>query len=282
MSDLISITGVRALGIHGVLAAERTYRQPFIVDISAEVETGRAARTDEVGHTVSYGDMAADAVAVITGESVNLIETLADRIATKVIARGALSATVIVHKPEAPVGTEFSDASVQITRRSPVTDSDAGIRHVVLGLGANLGNTRGALRWAANAISELDVYVNAVSDFFTTVPVLAPGQAAQPDYLNAALTLDTALSPYDLLAQLQRIEVRGGRVRHERWGARLLDIDIVDFDGLAWSNERLTLPHPRATERLFVLEPWLSIEPDATLGDRPIAEIVAALHGGSQ
>ena len=96
------------------------------------------------------------------------------------------------------------------------------------------------------------------------------------------LTLDTALSPYDLLAQLQRIEVRGGRVRHERWGARLLDIDIVDFDGLAWSNERLTLPHPRATERLFVLEPWLSIEPDATLGDRPIAEIVAALRGGPQ
>ena len=180
MSDLISITGVRALGIHGVLAAERTYRQPFIVDISAEVETGRAARTDEVGHTVSYGDMAADAVAVITGESVNLIETLADRIATKVIARGALSATVIVHKPEAPVGTEFSDASVQITRRSPVTDSDAGIRHVVLGLGANLGNTRGALRWAANAISELDVYVNAVSDFFTTVPVWLPVRLRSP------------------------------------------------------------------------------------------------------
>lgn len=278
MADRVSITGVRALGIHGVLPEERTYSQPFIVDVTAEVETIRAARTDSVGHTVSYADLAADAVEVVTGESVNLIETLADRIAAKAIARGALSATVTVHKPEAPVGTAFEDASVQVTRCSPVTDPEAGIRHAVLALGANLGNTREALGWAVSAIKKLDVHVDAVSEYFTTAPVLAPGQAPQPDYLNAVLTLDTALSPYQLLTELQRIEVRGGRVRHERWGARLLDIDIIDFDGIIWDNERLTLPHPRAAERLFVLEPWQSIEPDAVLAGHRVADLVADLN----
>ena len=284
MTDRVCITGVQAQGVHGVLPEERTYSQPFIVDISAEVETREAARTDSVGYTVSYADLAADAVEVVTGESANLIETLADRIAAKALARGALSATVTVHKPEAPVGTAFQDASVQITRYSPVTDAEAGIRHAVLSLGANLGNTREALGRAVKAIGELDVHVDAVSDYFSTAPLLAPGQEPQPDYLNAVLTLDTALAPYELLAQLQRIEVRGGRVRHERWGARLIDIDIVDFDGIAWANERLMLPHPRAAERLFVLEPWLSIEPEATLGGHRVADIVgshrAELHEG--
>lgn len=277
MTDVVRIEGVRVLGTHGVLPEERTYQQPFVVDINADVETSRAAHTDSVGHTISYADAAADAVSVIAGESVNLIETLAERIAAKVLARGALSVTVTVHKPEAPVGTEFADASVQITRQSPVTNADAGIRHAVLGIGANLGDTHAALDWAVEQISALDVHVDAVSDFVGTAPVLAPGQAAQPDYLNAVLTLDTVLSPYQLLAELQRIEVRGGRVRHERWGARLLDIDIVDFDGITWDSERLTLPHPRAAERLFVLEPWHSIEPEATLAGRPIADIAATL-----
>lgn len=274
MSDTIRICGVRALGCHGVLAQERTCDQPFVVDIDMEVDTALARATDDVSTTISYADVAQDAVDVITGESVNLIETLAGRIADRVIARGPLSTSVTIHKPEAPVGVAFSDVLVTVRRKGPLMDDDAGIRHVVLALGANLGNTAATLDWAVEQIRELDVHVDAVSEYHETEPVLAPGQAAQPNYTNAVLTLDTALAPLDLLAQLQRIEVRGGRVRHDRWGARLLDIDVVDVEGVTSAASRLTLPHPRAAERLFVLEPWASIEPDAVLGGRPIADLL--------
>ncbi len=283
MTDTIRIEGVSALGCHGVLAEERTYDQPFVVDIELEVDTALPATTDDVAHTISYADVAQDAVAVITGESVNLIETLANRIAAKVLERGPLSVAVTIHKPEAPVGLPFSDVFVTVRRRGPLLDDDAGIRHVVLGLGANLGEPRANLEWAIAQIKKLDVHVDAVSDFFETEPVLAPGQDPQPNYTNAVLALDTALSPLALLRELQRIEVRGGRVRHERWGARLLDIDIVDFEGVTSAAPRLTLPHPRAAERLFVLEPWASIEPEAALGGVPVAELVREVRaaGGS-
>ncbi len=288
MSDTIRIEGVSALGCHGVLAEERTYDQPFVVDIELDVDTAHSAATDDVAHTISYADVAQDAVTVITGESVNLIETLANRIAAKVLERGPLAVAVTIHKPEAPVGLPFSDVFVTVRRRGPLLDDDAGIRHVVLALGANLGEPRVNLEWAIAQIKKLDVHVEAVSDFFETEPVLAPGQDPQPNYTNAVLTLETALAPLQLLRELQRIEVRGGRVRHERWGARLLDIDIIDCEGVTSAAPRLTLPHPRGAERLFVLEPWASIEPEAVLAGVPVAQLIrdirereASAAGGS-
>ena len=86
------------------------------------------------------------------------------------------------------------------------------------------------------------------------------------------------MSPLALLAELQRIEVRGGRVRERRWGPRTIDLDIIDVEGVASVNPRLTLPHPRAGERLFVLEPWAQIEPEATLGGVPIDRLIEKLR----
>ena len=117
MSDIIRIEGVRSFGRHGVLAGERTYDQPFVVDIELEVDVTSASRTDDVVNTISYADAAQDAVEVITGESVNLIETLAERIADRVLARGPLAVSVTIHKPEAPVGIPFSDVFVTVRRR---------------------------------------------------------------------------------------------------------------------------------------------------------------------
>ena len=263
MSDTVRITGVHAEGRHGVHEEEKARPQPFLVDVEAEVEAARAAAGDDLADTVSYADIASDAVAVVRGPSVDLIETLAQRIADRVLARGALRVAVTVHKPEAPVGLPFSDAS-------------GTIRRAVVALGANLGDARAALDAAVEAVRRLDVCVTAVSRYTRTAPVLAPGQPPQPDYLNAVLTLTTAMSPLDLLAALQRIEVRLGRVRRERWGPRAIDLDIVDVEGVASRNPRLTLPHPLAAGRLFVLEPWAEIEPDATLAGSPVASLAAA------
>ena len=116
MSDTVRITGVHAEGRHGVHEEEKARPQPFLVDVEAEVEAARAAAGDDLADTVSYADIASDAVAVVRGPSVDLIETLAQRIADRVLARGALRVAVTVHKPEAPVGLPFSDASVTVRR----------------------------------------------------------------------------------------------------------------------------------------------------------------------
>ena len=92
-----------------------------------------------------------------------------------------------------------------------------------------------------------------------------------PAYLNAVVAVNTVLGPHDLLDVVNAIETQHGRVREERWGDRTLDIDIVDYDGRELHDERLTLPHPRAWERAFVLVPWHAIRPDAHLtGHGPI------------
>lgn len=281
MSDIIRITGVQAVGRHGVLPEERTYDQPFIVDIEAELDARRAARSDDVADTISYADLANDAVSVVSGESVNLIETLAQRIADRVLQRGARRVEVTLHKPKAPVGIPFSDASVTIRRDGPLRDSRRGVRHVVLSLGSNEGDRAGNLRRAIDRIKALPVSLRMVSSYVETKAVTLPGQGPQPDFLNLVVILDTALAPLDLLAALQQIEVRGGRVRHERWGARTLDIDIVDFEGVTSSDPELLLPHPRAKERLFVLLPWYEVEPHATLGGAQISDLIEALRGTS-
>ena len=235
------------------------------------------AAADSIEYTISYADVAADALAVVEGESADLVETLAARIAERVLARGALRAAVTVYKPEAPVGVPFSDVSVTVRRNGPLVDGGT-IRRAVLALGSNLGDGRARLDAAVEALGALDLHLIAVSDYLSTDPVLAPGQEPQPRYTNAVATVTTAMSPLALLAELQRIEVRGGRVRERRWGPRTIDLDIIDVEGVASVNPRLTLPHPRAGERLFVLEPWAQIEPEATLGGVPIARLIEKLR----
>ena len=118
MTDRIALRGLRAVGHHGVYAEERANGQPFVVDVVLEVDTRAAAASDDVTHTVHYGELAERVVAVVEGEPVNLIETLAQRIADVCLEDKRVAAVeVTVHKPEAPVGVEFSDVAVSIVRR---------------------------------------------------------------------------------------------------------------------------------------------------------------------
>ena len=116
-ADRISLVGLRAHGRHGVYEAERVYGQDFVVDVELELDLSPASRSDDVTDTVHYGHLANGIVAVITGEPVRLIETLADRVAAVCLddARVA-AATVTVHKPQAPIPHEFADVSVTLRR----------------------------------------------------------------------------------------------------------------------------------------------------------------------
>jgi dihydropteroate synthase len=153
-----------------------------------------------------------------------------------------------------------------------------GRRDAVLAIGANLGDRLGTLRQAVHAIGQLpDTEVLAVSPVYQTDPVGGP---AQPDYLNAVLMVRTGLPPRALLHQVNRIEADHGRVREVRFGPRTLDIDIISYSGETSDDPVLTLPHPRAHERAFVLAPWLDIDAAATLPDGSVADLLAGAGQG--
>ena len=149
-------------------------------------------------------------------------------------------------------------------------------RRVVLSVGSNLGDRLGTLTECVQALRRLrDTDVLAISPVYQTVPVGGP---AQPDYLNAVLIAATGLGPHELLAAAHAIEQACGRVRAERFGPRTLDIDIISYEGEVSTDPVLTLPHPRAHERAFVLAPWHDIDPGASLpGHGAVGDLLAGL-----
>jgi 2-amino-4-hydroxy-6-hydroxymethyldihydropteridine diphosphokinase len=131
----------------------------------------------------------------------------------------------------------------------------------VVALGANIGNPQEQMDLAVAMLREATDVV-AVSSYYTTKPVGGP---EQPDYINAVCIIESDFPAIDLLSLLHGIEKSLGRERAEKWGPRTIDLDLIQYGALLSSATELQLPHPRAHERRFVLEPWQEIEPDAIL-----------------
>ena len=149
---------------------------------------------------------------------------------------------------------------------------------VVIALGSNLGDRLGHLQAAVDSLAATEgVRVTAVSPVYQTDPVGGPDQ---PDYFNAVLLADTTLAPAGVLAAAHAVEAARERTREVRWGPRTLDVDIISYGGLVSDDPVLTLPHPRAHERAFVLVPWHDVDPAAELpGHGPVAGLIAGLAG---
>ncbi|MEZ0446738.1 2-amino-4-hydroxy-6-hydroxymethyldihydropteridine diphosphokinase [Cellulomonas sp. ICMP 17802] len=365
--DQIRLTGITAMGYHGVFEHERREGQTFVADVVVHLDTRRAAARDDLAHTLNYGELAEQVAAVLSGEPVDLIETVAERIAATVLASGIVQAVdVAVHKPNAPIQVPFGDVVVAIHRdRSklpaaepylprpvaepvsrpvptatatfPVTPapggpvvaaatpaagpwSDAvapapgalsvdgpdapstelaplapeqavvqgevvadvldqvpgGPVPVVLALGANLGPAQETLRQAVTDLAGTPgIEVQEVSPLARTAAVGGPEQS---DYLNAVVLATTTLAARELLHATQAIEQAHGRERQEHWGPRTLDIDIVLYGSVLAVTDDLELPHPRAHERAFVLQPWAQLDPHAVLpglGGGPVGALAA-------
>ncbi|MFU8946847.1 2-amino-4-hydroxy-6-hydroxymethyldihydropteridine diphosphokinase [Mycetocola zhadangensis] len=149
---------------------------------------------------------------------------------------------------------------------------------VVLALGSNLGDREATLRSAIDKLNAAGIRTSAVSTFLASVAVKPDGlDPSAPGYLNAVVLAHTDLSPRDLLTTIHDVEAELGRVRLEHWGDRTLDIDIITYGTRIVAEPDLEIPHPRAAERDFVLEPWLEVDPDAEL---PGAGRVDALLAG--
>jgi 2-amino-4-hydroxy-6-hydroxymethyldihydropteridine diphosphokinase len=146
----------------------------------------------------------------------------------------------------------------------------APARTAVLALGSNLGDREGTLAAAVRAIADLPgAELTAVSPVYASDAVKPDGvDLAAPGYLNLVVSVLWAGDPHALLDAVNAIENDHGRTREERWGDRTLDIDLISVGDLRVDDDRLTLPHPRAAERDFVLAPWSDIDPDAELPGR--------------
>ncbi len=144
---------------------------------------------------------------------------------------------------------------------------------VAFGLGANLGDRVAALQGAVDLLVPL-LREPHVSSVYETAPVGGP--ADQPDYANAVLVGETDASPERLLAAAQEAERAWHRTREVRWGPRTLDVDVLDVGGVVSDDPALTLPHPRALERAFVLVRWAEADPAAVFpGHGPVVELAA-------
>ena len=276
MTDEIRLTGLTIRGHHGVFDFEKRDGQDFVVDVVLRGDLSRPAATDDLADTIDYGALADDLAAIVAGKSYDLIESLAGALADRCLASCA-EVEVTVRKPQAPIAHAFTDVAVTVRR----TRSPAQWR-AVIALGANLGDALATLQDAAHALDlhpRIDVVLG--SSVYATAPV---GGIDQPDFHNAAVLVDTTLPPHQLLAVCQGIEVGAGRTRDVRWGPRTLDLDLVHMGATAGAVHEpgaessaaevrladpvLTLPHPRAGERAFVLAPWADLQPDA-LVDTP-------------
>ncbi|MBO3095717.1 2-amino-4-hydroxy-6-hydroxymethyldihydropteridine diphosphokinase [Cellulomonas dongxiuzhuiae] len=425
--DQIRLTGVTATGYHGVFEHERRDGQTFVADVVVHVDTRRAAAGDDLVHTVDYGQAAQLVAAVLSGEPVDLIETVAERIAATVLALpGVQAVDVAVHKPQAPIPVPFGDVVVSIRRdrtKLPAAEpyrpatgqvrrsADTGLRprtaalplaagpssppapelpppsapavpvppaplpvpgppspplgapaapapaaastpapdasrlghdagpdgvgavvvgpapsgavptgvmpavaagpdaapdgartelmapvpdvvdgelvldaldeppaqpvRCVLALGSNVGPAQETLRQAvAELAATPGVEVVAVSPLARTAAV----GPEQPDFLNAVVLARTTLAARDLLRAVHAVEQRHGRERVQRWGPRTLDVDIIVYGDTVAVTDDLELPHPRAHERAFVLQPWAQVDPEAQLpglGGGPVAQLAA-------
>ncbi|MFJ6568625.1 2-amino-4-hydroxy-6-hydroxymethyldihydropteridine diphosphokinase [Streptomyces sp. NPDC091292] len=174
-----------------------------------------------------------------------------------------------------------SDPTVQPVPASVVAQVDAADttlsnpQRAVIALGSNLGNRLETLQGAIDALEDTPgLRVKAVSPVYETAP-WGVDPASQPTYFNAVVVVKTTLPPSSLLERAHAVEEAFHRVRDERWGPRTIDVDIVSYADVVSDDPVLTLPHPRAHERAFVLAPWADVEPEAKLPGRgPVARLL--------
>ena len=138
---------------------------------------------------------------------------------------------------------------------------------VILALGGNLGDRKATIKAAIKDIKALEgVEVISKSPLYESFAATEDGpDESAPRYLNGVIEIETTLKPGALLTEVRKIETAHGRVRLERWGSRTLDIDIITYGNLIKDGKRLTIPHPRAYQRAFVVVPWAAMDPSAKL-----------------
>lgn len=297
--DAIYLQGLEVTANHGVYEFERKELHPFRADLAVWVDSQASGVTDQLDLSVSYADVAVEVEKVISGQAVNLVETLAQRVAEQIlqISDLVLAVDVRISKPEAPLTQNFTNVGVAIRRFGKLLQPPGqyvqlpeqgswwtpGVAQAVLAFGANQGDRAEQIEQAiANLAASEQVITLQAAPLEETKAYVLPGMDPQPDYLNTVALLTTTYSPWELLSFCQFLEAKAGRKRMERWGKRVLDVDLINYvDSTGCPIEsrhpRLQLPHPEARKRDFVLRPWAYLDPQAKLGNSLVSAYLTDL-----
>ena len=234
-------------GHTGCLDFEKKDGQKFIVSLDIFVDRINGCYSDDLKDTVDYADIYETVKETVTGDSGNLIECLAQKIADKVLDADKRIEKVIVKvsKPDAPVKGIFDAMEVTIERRRK--------EFVILSLGSNMGDREANILAAEEALKSLPgVFDFKCASIYETEPV---GLEDQPYFLNTCVSFNTDIDPFDLLDKIHVIENELHRVREVHWGPRTIDIDIIFYGDKVIMKPELTIPHPRWSLRSFVTVP---------------------------
>lgn len=244
--DQIRIKNLRIFAHHGVYEQEKEQGQNFLVNAVLHTDTERAGKSDDIADTVDYGAVCLFIDNYMRENRFDLLEAVTRHAAKELLlAFPAIRKVELeVEKPDAPIPLRFDSVSVKTER---------GWHRVFIALGSNMGER---LKYLERAVANLqeDVHFRdiRVSDYIETAPY---GGVEQDDFLNGVLEAETLYSPGELLARLQEEEQLAERKREIHWGPRTLDLDILFYDDLVISDEKLSVPHPDMKNRRFVLEP---------------------------
>ena len=250
--DQIFIKGLEVFAKHGVYKEEQEKGQKFLVNAILYFDTAKAGRSDELEDSVDYGKVCQLINDFMTQYRMNLLETIANRLARKILmAYPELEAvTLEIEKPQAPIPLPFDNVSVKIHR---------SWHTAFIAFGSNMGDRMAYINDAiANLKADMRCEVKKVSKFVESKPY---GGVEQDNFYNGVLELRTLLEPKELLEFLQAEEKHAGRVRKEHWGPRTLDLDILYFDDMVIETDALTIPHVDMQYRDFVLVPLNEIAP---------------------
>jgi dihydroneopterin aldolase/2-amino-4-hydroxy-6-hydroxymethyldihydropteridine diphosphokinase len=250
--DKIIIDSLEIFATHGVLDAEKTLGQKFIVSEELFLSLREAGNSDNLNKTVNYARVCENITKIMQRDTYDLIETCAEKIASYILHKYAsVSAiTVTVEKPHEPDSQSVRNLAVQITR---------GWNKVYLGLGANIGDAKLTLDSAIEKIDENnDMRIIRKSSYYKTRHI---SDIPQEDYLNAVVEIETIFTPHELIRCLMQIESELGRERSVRFAPRTIDIDVLTYNSLITDDTEIILPHPRMHERLFVLVPFCELNP---------------------
>ena len=269
--DKIIIENLELIAEHGVFKEEKFLGQKFIISVEMTTDTREAGKTGNLNASTHYGFVADDIEKIFTGESFDLIETCAEKIAEMILTKYPLisEVKVTVKKPWAPIRKHFDFVAVEITRKWHT---------VYLSLGTNMGDKKKNLLEAIEKIGKLEnTKVTSQSTILETEPF---GYTEQDMFLNACIEIKTLFTPQELLEKLLGIELEMGRVRTIKWGPRIIDIDILFFDDEIIQDKNLAVPHPWISERMFVLEPLCEIAPNLIhpLERKPVATLKRILE----
>lgn len=251
--DYITIKNLEVFSRHGVFAEENRLGQKFTINAKLFLDTRDIGIVDDIDKAVNYADVCHFINAFMRGHTFNLIETVAERLASDLLLQYPQidHVELDIKKPWAPIGLPLEEVSVSIER---------GWHDVYLSLGSNIEDRQKYLMDAILAMEgNDDIRVIRQSDIIETKSY---GNENLADFLNCAVYIKTLMTPKEVLEFVGYIENEAGRVRtNERWSARTLDADILFYDNCIIDSENLTVPHYDIKNRFFVLEPMCQIAP---------------------